>query len=175
MRNIGYPASNACLPCAGVARVYFQTMRSFWILLLAAAVPQLSARAADDLDRYSVIFVATASASIYIGRLTVTPGPFVRAGPTYKASLGVDLSPYFYHDDAKVQIEVPPGKLRALQAGKPIDFNGRVTRSNGQSRRIAGRAIPVNPSSGMIDIHVFLTSQVTISFSTTYQVAAPAR
>jgi len=50
-----------------------------------------------------------------------------------------------------------------------------VTRSNGQSRRIAGRAVPANPSSGTIDIRVFLTSQVTISFSTTYRVAAPAR
>jgi hypothetical protein len=150
-------------------------MRLYWILLLAAAMPHLSARAAEEADRYSVIFVAPARTSIYIGRLTVTPGPFVRAGSVYKASLGVDLSPYFYHDDAKVQIDVPAGKLQALQAGKPIDFSGRVTRSNGQSRRISGRAVPADAFSGTIDIHVFLTSQVTVSFSTTYRVAPPAK
>jgi hypothetical protein len=150
-------------------------MRSHWILLLAAVLPLLPARAADDLDRYKVIFVAPARTSIYIGRLTVTPGPFVRAGSTYKASLGVDLSPYFYHDDARVWIDVSAAKLLALQAGKPIEFSGRVVRKNGQFRRVSGRAVPVNPSSGTLDIRVFLTSQVTISFSTTYRVAAPAR
>jgi hypothetical protein len=150
-------------------------MRLYWILLLAAAMPLLPARAMDDLARYSVIFVAPARTSIYIGRLTVTPGPFVRTGAGYKANLSVDLSPYFYHDDALVQIDVPAAKVLALQRGEAIDFKGSVIRRNGQARRLAGRAVPTNPLAGTIDIHVFLTSQVTVSFSTTYRVAAPAQ
>ena len=151
--------------------VYFRTMRSYRILLLALLLPLLTARAAEDSGRFSVIHVAPARTSIYIGRLTVTPGPFQRTATGYKADLGVDLAPYFYHDDAHVTIEVADAKLGDLQNGKAIDFRGRVIRSNGQSRRLTGRAIPTGPNGGLIEILVYLTSQVTVSFSTTYTVA----
>jgi hypothetical protein len=150
-------------------------MRFHWILLAAVATPLLPVRAADDLARYSVISVAPARTSIYIGRLTVTPGPFERTPTGYRAALGVDVAPFFYHDDARVVIDVPEVKVRELKNGKAIAFTGRVIRKNGQFRRVTGTATPTGESVGNIDIRVYLTSRMIITFSTTYKVAAPAQ
>jgi hypothetical protein len=141
---------------------------------LAAALLLPSGRAAAA-DPYSVIYVAPARTSIFIGRLVVTPSPFFRTAAGYKADLSLVLNPYHYHDEARVFIDVPADNVRRLQAGKAIEFKGRVVRKNGQSRRLTGKAVPAGKTSGSLSILVFLTSQVTVSFATTYTLAAPAR
>jgi hypothetical protein len=150
-------------------------MRSHWILLLAAALPLPSSRAAQAPDPYAVIHVAPAKTSIYIGRLLVTPSPFVRTASGYTSNLSLELFPYFYHDDAKVYIDVPEAKVMRLQGGNAIEFKGRVVRRNGQSRKLTGRAVPTGNSAGKLSILVYLTSKVTVAFNTTYTLLAPAR
>jgi len=146
-------------------------MRPYWTALFAAALASVCpVRSEGAPARYSIIAVAPAKTSIYIGRLTVTPGLFVRTAAGYEATLAVDLWPYGFHDDAKVSIVVGDEKLARLERGASIDFFGHVTRRNGQTRRISGRATPSGPGSGKLDVRVFLGSQVTVSFSTTYEV-----
>jgi len=150
-------------------------MRFHWSVLALASLSPLCRASADDLPaRFSVIAVAPATTSIFVGRLTVTPSLFVREATDYKARLGIELWPYGFHDEAKVVIVVGNDQLGQLAGGHPVAFTGHVTRRNGQTRRISGRAVPTGPDSGKLDIRVFLTSQMTISFSTTYQVRQPA-
>jgi hypothetical protein len=149
-------------------------MRPFWsAFAVAALAPWTSARADVVPHGLSVIAVAPAKTSIYIGRLTVTPGLFVHDASGYNASLGIDLWPYGYHEDAKVGIAVSAETLARLERGESVEFAGRVTRRNGQTRRVTGRAVPTGPDSGTIEVRVFLGGKISVSFSTTYRSAVP--
>jgi hypothetical protein len=149
-------------------------MRPYWfIVFLAALAPVM--RAAEPMLRNSTIVVAPAKTSIYIGRLTVLPAPFAWDGTGFEASLTVALEPYGIHDEARVTIQVSDDDLQRLQRGEVVDFKGRVIRKNGQTRRLTGRAIPIGPAGGKLDIKVFMSSQITVSFATTYQVLPPVK
>jgi len=151
-------------------------MRSFWsIFLLAALAPMVTMRADRVPVSLSVISVAPAEASIYVGRLTVTPDLFVRDSTGYKSNLGIDLWPFSYHEDARVAIVVGADALARLEGGQAIEFSGRITRRNGQTRRISGRAVPTSPEAGKLFVRVYLSSQITVSFSTTYRASTLPR
>jgi hypothetical protein len=148
-------------------------MRSYAFSLFFAAFLAPFTLAAQPVIRDSTIIVAPAKTSIYVGHLAVLPGPFTWNGTGFEANLTVTLEPYGFHDEAKVHIQVGDDELERLQRGETIDFKGRVVRENGQTRRLTGRAVPSGPTAGKLDIRVFLSSQITVSFATTYQVVPP--
>jgi hypothetical protein len=150
-------------------------MRSHGFILFLAVLLVPVLRGAAPALRNSTIIVTPAKTSIYIGRLTVSPGPFTWNGAGFEASLRIVLEPYGFHDEAKVDIQVGDDELRQLERGEPVDFKGRVIRQNGQTRRLVGHAVPTGPAGGKLDIRVFMSSQITVSFATTYQVIPPAK
>lgn len=131
-----------------------------------------SVRAADEasLLNYAQVEVAPAKTSIYIGRVTMTMPAFARKDGRYEASYEAKVVPYFFYNEAgRLAIEVSDEQLRALARGEAIEFRGRAVRSDGEERRVEGKATPADATSGKIKVRVFVSKRVELIFNTTYR------
>lgn len=139
-----------------------------------AATPAVREVPDDTLARYARVEIAPTKTSIYIGTVSMTMPAFVRhAAGTYESTYAAKVFPYFfYNEKGTLAIDVSDDALRQLAAGQPIEFHGRGHNSDGDERRVEGRAVPTDATTGQIKVRVFVTKKIQLIFNTTYRFTA---
>lgn len=121
------------------------------------------------------ILVEPTRTSIYVGSVAMTLSPFLpRAEGGYGADYSARVLPYlFLNEKGRLAVDVSEEMLRQLAAGEPVEFRGRAERTDGELRRIEGRAVPADPASGKLKVRVFVSKRVELIFNTTYRIEPP--
>ncbi len=129
------------------------------------------AAAATDfpLEKFNCVDVAPTKTSIYLGSVSLTMPTFERHDDTYSSTYLAKVFPYFYHEKGELSIEFSDDDLRRLEHGAVVTFKGRGVNSGGQERRIEGRAVPTDATSGKIKVRVFVSKKIQLIFNTTYR------
>jgi hypothetical protein len=142
---------------------------------LAVMAAGRSARGAElPLDRFARVDIAPTKTSIYIGSITMTMPTFVRENGTYSAPYHAKVFPYFFLGErGRLSIDVSDEMLRRLERGEPVEFTGRGVSSEGEPRRVEGRSVPTDATSGKIKVRVFVSKKIQLVFNTTYRFVGP--
>jgi hypothetical protein len=126
--------------------------------------------AEDSLARYGRVGIAPTKTSIYIGSVTMTMPPFIRQDGRYSSTYAARVFPYFfYNENGTLWIEVTDDMLRRLERGEVVEFKGRGLSSDGEERRIEGKATPADATTGKIKVRVFVSQRIQLIFNTTYR------
>ena len=119
---------------------------------------------------YDRVDIAPTKTSIYIGSISMTMPMFQRQGITYSSTYAAKVFPYFFESEkGELSIDIPDEALRQLERGEVIQFSGRGKNTDGEERRIEGRAIPADARSGKIKVRVFVSKRIQLIFNTTYR------
>lgn len=122
---------------------------------------------------YNRVEIEPTKTSIYIGTVSLTMPTFQRSGITYSSTYAAKVFPYFFQNErGELSIDLPDEELRKLERGEVVHFVGRARNTDGDDRRIEGRAIPANPRTGKIKVRVFVTKKIQLIFNTTYEFPA---
>jgi hypothetical protein len=124
--------------------------------------------------RYAHVEIETAKTSIYIGSVTMTTPRFTRKDGAFSSTYNARVFPYFFSSEkGKLSINISDDELRRLERGETVQFTGHAENSDGEARRIEGRAVPTNPTSGKIKVRVFVSKKIELIFNTTYRFPDP--
>jgi hypothetical protein len=137
------------------------------VLVLAAATSALGA--GDDLARFSEVAIKPATAFIYVATVTMTIPPFIRHNDVYSSTYTARVFPYFYTERGNIWITVPDDALRRVAGGQSVDFTGRAVNEDGEVRKVTGHASPSGRTAGTIQVQVFVTRRISITYDTTYE------
>jgi hypothetical protein len=119
---------------------------------------------------YDHVDIAPTKTSIYIGSVSMTMPTFQRHGIAYSSTYVAKVFPYFFESEkGELSIDISDETLRQLERGAVIQFSGRGKNSDGEERRIEGRAIPTDARSGKIKVRVFVSKRIQLIFNTTYR------
>lgn len=144
-------------------------LRSFGLILLLLGIGTRLA-AEVPLARYARVEIAPTKTSIYIGTVSMTMPTFVRGAGVFTSTYSARVFPYFfYNEKGRISITLSDATLRQLQNGQPIEFEGEGVNTDGETRRIAGRAVPADGRSGKIKVRVFVSKKIQLIFNTTYR------
>ena len=145
-------------------RIYLSRLTRLLALSLFALAPLAPAAVTDRVD------IAPTKTSIYIGSVAMVMPPFERHGDRYESTYRAKVRPYFFASEhGTLAITVPAESLQRLARGEAIEFEGEAYRDDGAKRGIAGRAVPIDASSGRIKVRVFITKHLELVFHTTYR------
>lgn len=154
-------------------RSMFRRSRIAVIGLFVVAVVAAAQGMERPLEVFRRVEIAPTKTSIYIGSVSMTMPPFHRAGITYSSSYVAKVFPYFFQSEkGELSIDIPDEDLRRLERGEVVQFTGRGLNTDGEDRRIEGRAIPTNAQSGKIKVRVFVSKRIQLIFNTTYHFPA---
>ena len=130
-----------------------------------------TARAEErPLHVYDRVEIEPTKTSIYIGTVSLAMPTFQRSGITYSSTYAAKVFPYFFQNEkGELSIDLPDEELRRLERGEVVHFVGRARNTDGDDRRIEGRAIPANPRTGKIKVRVFVSKKIQLIFNTTYE------
>ncbi len=132
--------------------------------------PATFADAAESAVTYDRVEIAPTKTSIYIGSVSMTMPTFQRHGITYLSTYSAKVFPYFFESEkGELSIDISDESLRQLEHGDVIQFSGRGKNTDGEERRIEGRAIPTDARSGKIKVRVFVSKRIQLIFNTTYR------
>lgn len=149
-----------------------RSMVGFVALALSVSV----ASAGGDLGAYARVDIAPTKTSIYIGSVSMTMPTFLRENGTYSAPYSAKVFPYFFSSEkGTLFIDVADEALQRLARGEPIEFEGRGVNTDGEERRVAGRAVPTDARSGEIKVRVFISKRIQLIFNTTYRFPLAAK
>lgn len=122
------------------------------------------------LEAYRRVDIAPTKTSIYIGSVSMTMPTLQRTGITYSSSYVAKVFPYFFQsENGDLSIDIPDEDLRRLERGEVVHFVGRGQNTDGDDRRIEGRAVPTDSRSGIIKVRVFVSKKIQLIFNTTYR------
>lgn len=144
------------------------------LLLAACLLACASWATAEEIDlaRYGTVTVEPVKTSIYVGNVTLTMPVFLREGGTYATTYAAKVFPYFfYNEKGKLWIDFSDEELRRLERKEVVNFTGRATSNDGEPRRIEGRAVPEDATTGKIKVRVFVSPKIELIFNTTYRFA----
>jgi hypothetical protein len=141
---------------------------------LLVSVLATTIRAGDrPLGAFDRVEIAPTKTSIYIGTVSLTMPPFQRSGITYSSTYVAKVFPYFFQSEkGELSIDLPEDDLRRLERGEVVHFSGRALNTDGENRRIEGRAIPDDAKGGKIKVRVFVSKKIQLIFNTTYRFPA---
>jgi hypothetical protein len=121
------------------------------------------------LEAYSRVDIAATKTSIYVGSVSMTTPTLHRSGITFSSSYVAKVFPYFFQSEkGDLSIDIPDEDLRRLERGEVVHFVGRGENTDGEERRIEGRAVPTDSLSGKIKVRVFVSKKIQLIFNTTY-------
>jgi hypothetical protein len=143
-----------------------------WNVALFAALLVSSPVRAEErpLSRYATVEIETAKTSIYIGSVTMTMPRLTRKEGVFSSTYNARVFPYFFSSEkGKLSIALSDDELRRLERGETVQFTGRAENSDGEERKIEGRAVPENATSGKIKVRVFVSKKIELIFNTTYR------
>ena len=97
----------------------------------------------------------------------------VRKNGTYASSYTANVFPYvFSNEKGTLAITLPDESLRKLERGEPVEFSGRAVNTDGEERRIEGKATPDGTAGGLkgkIKVRVFVSKRIELIFNTGYR------
>ena len=140
-----------------------------FLLGLALALPALGGEDLD-LSRYDAVEIPSVDTSIYIGSVNLSIPTLTRRHRVYTGTYAARVFPYFfYNESGRIAIEVTDDMLRRLAAGQTVEFDGQALSTQGEERRITGRAMPSDDRSGRIKVRVHVSRRIELIFNTTYR------
>lgn len=126
--------------------------------------------AEPPLAGFKTVEIAPTKTSIYVGTVSLTMPVLQRNNITYSATYVAKVFPFFFEsENGELSIDIPNEDLIRLARGEVVNFVGRGKNSDGQERRIEGRAIPADAQSGKIKVRVFVSKKIQLIFNTTYR------
>ena len=135
----------------------------FWLGLLGGVPPVVAA----PTDK---ITAETSSTSIYIGRVTLLLTPLARDANGYAGNYKAKVFPYFFMGEhGQFRIDCTDDDLARLARGETVEFKGHAETNDREERRITGRAVPADATSGKIKVRVWVTEKIQLIFNTTYR------
>jgi hypothetical protein len=140
-------------------------------LLLSTFALLETARAAErPLSAFDRVDIAPTKTSIYVGSVSMTTPTFARKAGVYEATYVAKVFPYFFSSEkGAMSITLSDETLRKLEKGETVEFTGRATNTDGEERRIEGKATPADPLSGKIKVRVYVSKRIELIFNTTYR------
>lgn len=139
-------------------------------LLWIFALSPTSSAAEPSLPLYDRVEIAPTKTSIYVGTVSMTMPTLVRHGVTYSSTYAAKVFPFFFESEkGDLSIDIPDEDLLRLTRGEVVNFVGRGKNTDGQDRRIEGRAVPADAKSGKIKVRVFVSKKIQLIFNTTYR------
>ena len=150
-------------------------MRLGLILPLAALGATLGFAAGPAPAGWERLSVPPMKTSIYVGRVTLTPGAFELHGDTYTASYEASVWPWFFWGEkGTVAIRVSAADLQRAAHGGTVDFAGRGANQKGRPRTVTGRVQPADATSGRLKIRIRVDG-IELVFNGTYQLGGRPR
>jgi len=139
--------------------------------VLLAALLALPTRAAEQpLRAFDQVEVAPARTSIYVGSVALTCAKLTRTQGVFSTSYAANVFPYFFYSEkGTLSIDFTDEMLRRLECGEAVEFKGRAVRTDGDERRVKGKATPANAASGQVKVRVFYSKRIELIFNTTYR------
>lgn len=151
----------------------FRRARVVVIGLLWFALALATRGAESPLLAFQRVDIAPTKTSIYIGSVSMTMPTFHRSGITYSSTYVAKVFPYFFESEkGQLSIDLADEDLRRLERGEVVQFTGRGVNTDGEERRIEGRAIPTDARTGKIKVRVFVSKKIQLIFNTTYRFPA---
>jgi hypothetical protein len=139
-------------------------------VILANASTTSSSAAELPLSRFEQVEIETTKTSIYIGSVTMTMPRFTRKDGAFSSTYNARVFPYFFSSEkGKLSIIFSDDELRRLERGETVQFTGRAENTDGEERKIEGRAVPEGPTTGKIKVRVFVSKKIELIFNTTYR------
>jgi hypothetical protein len=147
--------------------------RRAWVVVVSLFFFALTLAAQNTplpLETFRQVDIAPTKTSIYIGSVSMTMPTFHRTGITYSSTYVAKVFPYFFESEkGQLSIDLPDEDLRRLERGEVVQFTGRGVNTDGEERRIEGRAIPTDAHTGKIKVRVFVSKKIQLIFNTTYR------
>ena len=148
-------------------------VRRFVLSLIVAvglSLPSVASADSIEASRFGRVEIAPTKTSIYIGSVSMTMPTFHRHGITYSSTYAAKVFPYFFESEkGELSIDLPDAELEKLARGEVVQFTGRGKNTDGDDRRIEGRAIPTDARTGKIKVRVFVSKKIQLIFNTTYR------
>lgn len=141
------------------------------VVFVGACVAVAAGEPSASLSRFAQVEIAPTKTSIYLGTVSMTMPTFVRqSGGVYTADYTAKVFPFFfYNETGRLSVNVSDDALHQLERGEPIEFEGRAVNADGDERRIAGRAVPLDARTGKIKVRVFISKRIQLIFNTSYR------
>ncbi|MEO7799867.1 MAG: hypothetical protein ABIY47_19305 [Opitutaceae bacterium] len=114
--------------------------------------------------------IDSAKTSIYVGSVTMTMPRLVRKDGAFSSTYNARVFPYFFSSEkGTLSINFSDDELRRLERRETVQFTGRAVNTDGEERRIEGRAVPDSATGGKIKVRVFVSKKIELIFNTTYR------
>lgn len=149
------------------------SVRIFSAALVAAVFffPAPAGGTARD-ARFDRVAVEPVTTSLFIGHVTLTAPVFVRDAGGYSADYRATVFPFFFlNEHGRLTVEAGAGDLQRLERGQAVEFHGRAENSDGETRRLEGRAVPEDATHGKLKVRIFVSRRIQLIFNTTYRFA----
>lgn len=148
--------------------------RPFAVFVCALGLRLAMCGAEAPLSTFDRVTIAPTKTSIYIGSVAMTMPTLVRKNGTYESSYAAKVFPYFFSNEkGTLAIALADEALRKLERGEPVEFSGRAVNTDGEERRIEGKATPhptaVGGLAGKIKVRVFVSKRIELIFNTSYR------
>jgi hypothetical protein len=145
-------------------------------LLFSPALLAQAPATPAPLASFDRVLIAPTKTSIYIGTVSMTTPPLHRKNGVYETTYTAKVFPYFFSNESgTLAIEITDAQLRQLEKGDPIEFKGQGIRTDGEKRRVEGKATPTDATSGKIKVRVFVSKKIELIFNTTYRFEPEAK
>lgn len=134
-----------------------------------------AAPAADNTlpARYDRVVIEPTKTSVYIGTVAMTMPVMERKNGFYESSYAAKVFPYFFcNEKGTMSIAFPDETLRRLTRGEMVEFTGQAQNSDGEERKIEGKATPDAAAGGLrgkIKVRVWVSKRVELIFNTSYR------
>ena len=152
------------------AMLFRRRLSSARALLALFVLAPVSRGAEAPLSRYATVEIESVKTSIYVGSVTMTMPPLVRKDGAFSSTYNARVFPYFFSSEkGTLSINFSDDELRRLERGETVQFTGRAVNTDGEERRIEGRAVPDNATSGKIKVRVFVSKKIELIFNTKYR------
>ena len=120
--------------------------------------------------RFKRVAVEPVTTSIYIGHVTLIAPVFVRNAGGYTANYEAKVFPFFFwNEHGQLTIEASDDDLQRLERGQTVEFHGHAENSDGEPRRVEGRAVPEDALHGKLKVRIFVSRRIQLVFNTTYR------
>lgn len=144
--------------------------RPFLAVLCVVALTGATLGAERPIAAYDEVVIAPTKTSIYVGSVSMTMPAFVRKNGAYEATYAAKVFPYFFSSEkGSMSIALPDESLRKLEKGETVEFTGHAVNSEGEERRIEGKATPADALTGKIKVRVYVSKRIELIFNTTYR------
>jgi hypothetical protein len=148
------------------------------LAVLALAAAGTARGGGDPLARFNVVAIKPASTSLFLATVSMSFQPFVLHRTVFSSTYSARVFPYFFWSEkGRIWIVVPADGLSRADHGETIAFTGHARNEAGEERKVEGHATPTGPLGGNIQVRVYVSRRIFLTYDSTYELrgAAPAQ